>query len=65
MLTVFFDCKGIIHHEFLLHGQMVNKEYYLMVLKRLREAMKRKRSDLWRGKNGFSSKTTLWHIPPF
>ena len=27
MLTVSFDCEGIIHHEFLLRGQMVNKEY--------------------------------------
>jgi len=65
MLTVFFDCKGVIHHGFLLHGQMVNKEYYLKVMKRLREAMKRKRSDLWRGKNGCSIKTTVWHIPSF
>jgi len=40
---------------------MVNKEYYLTVLKRLREAIKRKRSDLWRGKNGCSIKTTLAH----
>jgi hypothetical protein len=32
-VAVFFDCKGIIRHEFLLHGQMVNKEYYLKVIK--------------------------------
>ena len=25
MLTVSFDCEGIIHHEFLPHGQTVNK----------------------------------------
>jgi hypothetical protein len=29
---------------------MVNKEYYLKVMNRLREEMRRKRSDLWRGK---------------
>jgi len=29
-------------------------EYYLKVMKRLREAVRRKRPDLWRGKNGCS-----------
>jgi len=33
MLTVFFDCEGVIHHEFLPHGQTVHKEYYLNVMK--------------------------------
>jgi hypothetical protein len=27
--TVFFDCEGIIHQEFLLRDWIVNKEYYL------------------------------------
>jgi hypothetical protein len=49
-LTVFFDCEDIIHHEFLPRGQTVNKEYYLKVMQRLREAMRRKRPDFWRGK---------------
>jgi len=40
--TVFFDCEGIIHHEFLPYGQIVNKEYYLKVIKRLRGAVGRK-----------------------
>jgi len=47
---VFFYCEGIIHHEFLPHGQIVNKEYYLEVMKRLRGAVGRKRPHLWRGK---------------
>jgi hypothetical protein len=46
----FFDCKGNFHHEFLPHGQMVNKQYYLKVTNRLREAVRRKRPDLWRRK---------------
>ena len=29
----FFYCEGIIHHEFLPYGQMMNKEYYLKVMK--------------------------------
>ena len=35
-------CEGIIHHEFLTYGQMVNKEYYLKVMKRLEQALRRK-----------------------
>jgi hypothetical protein len=50
MLTVFFDCEGIIHHEFLPFGQIVNREYYLNVMKRLREAVRWKGPDLWRRK---------------
>jgi len=37
MLTVFFDYKGIVHHEYAPPGQTVNKEYYREVLRRLRE----------------------------
>lgn len=48
MLTVFFDFKGIVHHEFLPQGETINKEYYLQVQRRLREAVRRKRPDLWR-----------------
>ena len=40
ILTVVFDCEGIIHHDFLPCGQTVNKEYYLNVMKRLREAVR-------------------------
>jgi hypothetical protein len=39
-----FDCEGIIHHEFLPRGQIVNKEFYLRVMKRLREAVRRKKA---------------------
>ncbi|UYV74080.1 hypothetical protein LAZ67_11002046 [Cordylochernes scorpioides] len=27
LLTVFFDCRGVVHHEFLPQGRTVNKEY--------------------------------------
>ena len=37
MLTVFLDYRGVVHSEFLPEGQTVNKEYYLSVMKRLRE----------------------------
>ena len=37
------DYNGIVHHEFLPEGQTVNKEYYLSVMKCLREAVRQKR----------------------
>ena len=43
MLVVFFDWQGVIHYKFVPHGQTVNKEFYVAVLKRLREAVRRKR----------------------
>jgi len=46
-LVVFFDWKGIVHHEFVPHGQMVNKQLYQEVLACLRTALRRKRPELW------------------
>ena len=43
MFVVFFDWQGLIHYEFVPHGQTGNKEFYVAVLKRLREAVRRKR----------------------
>ncbi|UYV73920.1 hypothetical protein LAZ67_11001446 [Cordylochernes scorpioides] len=51
LLTVFFDCRGVVHHEFLPQGRTVNKEYYLQVMRNLREAIGQKRPDLWKNKN--------------
>ena len=45
VLVVFFDWKGIVHHEFVPRGQMVNKQLYQEVLLRLRDAVRRKSSD--------------------
>nr|APL98288.1 putative DD34D transposase [Bactrocera tryoni] len=48
MLIVFFDIRGLVHHEFVPEGQTVNKEFYLAVLRRLRENIRRKRPELWK-----------------
>ena len=45
--SIFFDSCGVVHHEYVPQGQNINKEYYLEVLRRLRDAMRRKRPDLW------------------
>jgi hypothetical protein len=66
MLTVFFYCDSVIHHEFLSHGQTMNKQYYLKFMRRLREAVRRKGPDFWRGgKNGCSIITMFQCIHPF
>ncbi|UYV74923.1 hypothetical protein LAZ67_12001814, partial [Cordylochernes scorpioides] len=51
LMTVFFDCMGVVHHEFLPQSRTVNKEYYLQVMRNLREAIRQKRPDLWKNKN--------------
>ena len=51
MLTCFFDSRGVVHHEYAPKGQTINKEYYLEVLRRLRNAVRRKRPNMWTGKN--------------
>lgn len=48
LLTVFFDYHGVVHQEFLPYGRTVNKQYYLEVMRRLREAIRRKRPELWK-----------------
>jgi len=48
MLICFFDIQGIVHREFVPRGQTVNQEFYLGVLKRLRERVRRTRPELWR-----------------
>nr|CAI5864484.1 unnamed protein product [Callosobruchus analis] len=48
LLICFFDCRGVVHAELVLSGQTVNQQFYLDVLKRLREKIRKKRADLWR-----------------
>jgi len=47
LLVVFFDWKGIVHHEFVPCAQMVNKQLHQEVLACLRNAVRRKRPELW------------------
>ena len=51
LLTVFFDCRGVVHHEFSPQGRTVNKEYYLQAMRNLHEGIRQKRPDLWKNKN--------------
>jgi hypothetical protein len=47
MLITFFDIKGTAHFEFTPQGQSVNQAYYVEILKRLHEAVRRKRPEIW------------------
>jgi len=47
MVMVFFDARGIVHHEFVLQGQTVNQEVYISVLRCMRKALRHRRPDLW------------------
>lgn len=53
MIIVFFDVRGIVHREFVPPGQTVNQHFYLDVLRRLREDVRRKRPELWRSGDWF------------
>lgn len=52
-IIVFFDVHGIVHWEFVPPGQTVNQHFYLEVLRRLREDVRRKRPELWRSGEWF------------
>jgi len=41
-----WDWKGVVHHEVLSYGLMINSELYCSQLDRLQEAIKEKRSEL-------------------
>ena len=43
----FFYIRGIVHYEFVPTGQIVNQVYYLEVLERLREKVRRNRAELF------------------
>ena len=52
MLIALFDIDGLVLHEFIPTGQMVNKEFYKTVLQRLRDAVCRHRPEKkWRSGN--------------
>ena len=51
MLIVFFDVRGIVHHEFVPRDRTVNSDFYCDVLRRLKQAVRRKRPDLWKNRS--------------
>ena len=60
MLMVFFDCHGIVQHEFTPEGKNVNAAFYVELLKHLRDRVYRVDRNFGRGGYGFSTTT----MPP-
>ena len=56
MLLVFFVSEGIVHLEYAPDGQTINKEFYVEVLRTLRQSVRRK--DWKNGGMGTGSCTT-------
>lgn len=46
-IAVFFEARGLVHHEFVPQGQKVNQEFYISLLKCMLEALQHRRPDLW------------------
>jgi hypothetical protein len=51
ILELFFDSSGIVHVEFIPEGATVNKHRYKEILRRLRNSVRRKCTELWRTKS--------------
>ena len=47
MLISVFDANGIVHKEFVPPGKTVNQQFYLKVLKRLRDSVRKKLPEVW------------------
>ena len=48
MPIAFFDCEGVVHHEYVPQGQTVNQYFYIEVFRRLEGTVRRRRPEKWR-----------------
>ncbi len=51
MMTLFFDCKGVILIEFLGPRETIDSPRYCETLRKLKEALRRKRPELWQDRS--------------
>jgi hypothetical protein len=47
MLLVFFDHRGTVYYKFTPEGKTINQDFYLAVLRRLRDVVHRKQPEMW------------------
>jgi len=52
-LLIFINVDGILHREFVPLGQTINQQFYLNVVKRLHESLRRKRPEKWQSGDWF------------
>jgi len=63
MLIAFFDIDRVVHLEFVPPGQTVNGHFYVQVLQKLHDAVRRKRHDKWQGDWFLYHDNTLSNTP--
>ena len=51
MLVVFFDCQGLVYREWVPNGHGISAQVYLQIVQRLRDAVCRRRPQVWRTRN--------------
>jgi hypothetical protein len=51
ILICFFNIRGIIHCEFVPEGAAVNQTFCVEVLKKVTDAVRSKRGELWRDRS--------------
>jgi hypothetical protein len=51
MVIIFFNIRGVITIEWVPEGQTVNQKYYLKVLTKLWERVRKKRPEFWKKKS--------------
>ncbi len=51
MLVAFFDCQGLVYHEWVPQGCGITGLVYRAILERLRDAVRRRCPRAWRGHN--------------
>ena len=48
ILITIFDSIGLINHEFLPNWQTVDSDFYIQVIRRFREKLRKKRPEMWK-----------------
>ena len=51
LLSFVFDSNDVVHHEFSPQGRMANRGYYLEGIRRLREGIRQKPTELGRNQS--------------
>jgi hypothetical protein len=61
MTSVFWNARGIIFIDYLEKGQTINSEYYIALLERLNDEIKKKRPHLKKKKVLFHQENATCH----
>jgi hypothetical protein len=58
----FLVAHGLVRYESTPGGRTVNKEMFVEIFRRLRDALRRKRQEEWHETDSFFCMKTHWHI---